>query len=112
MPVLSEQILVAPPIISQLANYLTKLFSSFIFPTEKARAIDTAKGSPSGTATTTIVTAIKNAFTIYFMDSKQTKQCVPIAIFTPKCIHKANIVNAANKVPIFPISSATYSNFC
>jgi hypothetical protein len=55
---------VAPPIISQLANYLTKLFSSFILPTEKANAIETAKGNPSGTATTTIVTAIKKAFTI------------------------------------------------
>ncbi len=34
VPVLSEQILSAPPIVSQACKYLTKLFYSFILPTE------------------------------------------------------------------------------
>ncbi len=33
VPVLSEQILSAPPIVSQACKYLTKLFYSLIFPT-------------------------------------------------------------------------------
>lgn len=51
------------------------MFSSFILPTEKAKAIVTAKGKPSGTATTIIVTAIKKAFTITDKDYTQIKQC-------------------------------------
>jgi len=34
VPVLSEQMLSAPPMVSQACKYLTKLFYSFIFPTE------------------------------------------------------------------------------
>lgn len=34
VPVLSEHILSAPPIVSHACKYLTKLFSSFILPTE------------------------------------------------------------------------------
>jgi hypothetical protein len=50
--------LLAPPIVSQAAKNLTKLFYYFIFPTEYAREIVTASGNPSGTAITTILTAI------------------------------------------------------
>lgn len=50
--------------ISQDAKFFTKFYSSFIFPTEYARAIVTANGNPSGTATTIIVTAIINDSTI------------------------------------------------
>ena len=46
------------------------------------------------------------------MDYKQKRQCSPMAIETPKWIHKANIVNKAKIIPIFPISSAKDSNFC
>ena len=46
----------APPIVSDEANFLTKLFSSFIFMTEKAKDIVTASGRPSGTAITMTVT--------------------------------------------------------
>lgn len=34
VPVLSVQILLAPPIVSQACRYLTRLFYSFILPTE------------------------------------------------------------------------------
>ena len=60
VPVLSLHILLAPPIISHDDRFLTKFYSSFIFPTEYANAIVTAKGNPSGTATTIIVTEIMN----------------------------------------------------
>lgn len=80
VPVLSEQISLHPPIISQLDNYLTKLLSSFILLTLNAKLIVTAKGSPSGTATTIIVTAIINADTISLADSVHKKQCFPNAI--------------------------------
>ena len=48
--------------ISQFERFLTKVFSSFIFPILKARDIVTASGSLSRTATT-IVTAIMKALT-------------------------------------------------
>jgi hypothetical protein len=60
VPVLSVQISFAPPIVSDASNFLTRLFSYFIFITEKAREIVTASGSPSGTATTmTVIPIIK-----------------------------------------------------
>jgi len=55
VPVLSEQMLFAPPIISQDDIFLTKLLSMSILEIEYAKDIITAKGRPSGTATTTIV---------------------------------------------------------
>lgn len=58
VPVLSEQIVLAPPIISHEASLFTKFLSRSIFFTEYANEIMTASGNPSGTATTTIVTPI------------------------------------------------------
>jgi hypothetical protein len=55
VPVLSEQIQFAPPIVSQADIYLTKLLSNNIFLTENAKERVTAKGSPSGMATTITV---------------------------------------------------------
>jgi hypothetical protein len=46
VPVLSEHILLAPPIISQEGRVLTRFYSSFILLTEKAKVIVTARGSP------------------------------------------------------------------
>ena len=63
VPVLSEQILSTPPIVSQAAKYLTKLFYYFIFPTLKASEMVTARGNPSGTETTIILIAIMKALT-------------------------------------------------
>ena len=61
LPVLSEQMLVALPIVSQAANTLIKHWSLYIFLVEKARAMVTDSGKPSGIATTTITTARMNA---------------------------------------------------
>jgi ribosomal protein L14 len=55
--------LLAPPIISQAAKVFTRFYSFFILFTEKASVIVTARGSPSGTATTMIVTPIIKALT-------------------------------------------------
>ena len=55
---MSEQIAFAPPIISQDFSYLTKFLSYNIFLTEYAKDKVTAKGRPSGIATTTTVMAI------------------------------------------------------
>lgn len=75
---------VAPPIISQEESSFTRLFSSFILFTENARAIVTAKGRPSGTATTIIVMAIKKLFITAYKLSTQIKQCSPKTMFTTK----------------------------
>jgi hypothetical protein len=56
VPVLSEQIVLAPPIVSQAYIFLTKFWSASIFLTEKANERVTARGSPSGIATTITVT--------------------------------------------------------
>ena len=69
VPVLSLQILLTPPMISQDARVLTKFYSSFILLTENAKVIVTAKGKPSGTATTIIVTPIMKNFNIFWRQS-------------------------------------------
>ncbi len=46
VPVLSEQIVLAPPIVSHAYIFLTKLLSTSIFLTEKAKDNVTAKGNP------------------------------------------------------------------
>ncbi len=61
VPVLSEHIIDAPPIVSQAYNFLTKFWSFNIFLTEKASEIVTASGNPSGIATTITDTPIINA---------------------------------------------------
>ena len=62
VPVLSVQTLLTLPIASDLSKCLTKLCSFFILSTEKAKAIVTAIGRPSGIATTMTVTPIMKAF--------------------------------------------------
>jgi hypothetical protein len=49
VPVLSEQMLVHPPIVSHAAITRTRFLSFCIFLTEYARAMVTASGKPSGT---------------------------------------------------------------
>ncbi len=46
VPVLSEQMLFAPPIVSQAYIRLTRFWSSNIFLTEKAKESVTERGSP------------------------------------------------------------------
>lgn len=91
--------------ISQEESSLTKLFSSFILLTENARAIVTANGRPSGTATTIIVIAIKKLLITAYRLSTQRKQCSPITMLTTKWMRIATIVNKAATVPILPIIS-------
>lgn len=55
VPVLSEQMLLASPIVSQAYILRTKLLSVSICFTETARESVTERGSPSGTATTMTV---------------------------------------------------------
>ena len=111
VPVLSLQMLLAPPIVSQLARFLTRFYWSFILLTENARAIVTANGRPSGTATTIIVIAIMNALiTIYnvlILRNSQSPLIHDIMIW----IIRAKNTRVATAVPIIPISSATASNF-
>lgn len=60
VPVLSEQIVFAPPMVSQASIFLTKLLSSNIFLTENAKERVTDNGNPSGIATTiTVIPRIK-----------------------------------------------------
>jgi hypothetical protein len=55
VPVLSEQMLLAPPIVSQASIFLTKLLSVSICLTETANERVTDRGNPSGIATTITV---------------------------------------------------------
>ena len=57
LPVLSEQMVVALPMVSQAANCLIEHLSSYIFFVLYANEMVTASGRPSGMATTTIVIA-------------------------------------------------------
>ena len=61
VPVLSVQISLAFPIVSEACNFLTRLCYLAIAPTEKASEMVTARGSPSGTATTTTVRPMMKA---------------------------------------------------
>ncbi len=58
VPVLSEQMVVAEPIVSHESSVFTRLFSFIIWDEEKASESVTASGSPSGTATARIVMAV------------------------------------------------------
>ena len=73
VPVLSEQMWVAPPIVSADERVLTKLFSFYIFLEAKLKEIVTAKGSPSGMATTITVTAIIKVFKSSFQSGLVSK---------------------------------------
>lgn len=58
VPVLSEQMWVAPPMVSEEANFLTRLLSFFMAALEKLNEMVTARGRPSGMATTITVIEI------------------------------------------------------
>lgn len=115
VPVLSEQMLSAPPIVSQACKYLTKLFSYLIFPTLYARAIVTANGRPSGTATTMMLTAMMNASTNSWRVSnlKRVLTNYPEANAPYKIWPNMQIkVAPAETIPTWPICSAKTVNFC
>ena len=58
VPVLSEQMVVALPIVSQASKCFTMLFKCDIFCCATANARVTASGKPSGIATTRIVITV------------------------------------------------------
>ena len=112
VPVLSVRISFAPPIVSAASNRLTRLFSYLIFSTEYAKLNVTARGSPSGTATTTTVIAITIASTRRLATATDNNGVPYTNEETTVLAHKANNVPIATYVPILPIKSATRSSFC
>mmetsp|Transcript_6481 Transcript_6481/g.13006 ORF Transcript_6481/g.13006 Transcript_6481/m.13006 type:complete len:353 (-) Transcript_6481:418-1476(-) len=109
VPVLSEQILVAFPIVSHAARCLIKLLSLSIFLVLKARLMVTARGRPSGTATTTMVTAI--------MKASRTAANQPSSwegsssLFIQRIPIRARKVAPAAAIPMYPIIAAISSSF-
>ena len=57
VPVLSEQMTVAEPMVSQATNCRTRLLARVILRMAKASDTVTLMGNPSGTATTMMMTA-------------------------------------------------------
>lgn len=73
---------VAPPIVSADAIFRTRLFNFYIFELEKLSEIVTARGRPSGMATTTTVIAIitdssRDGYTELFKSPKSYSIHVP-----------------------------------
>ena len=101
VPVLSEQIVVALPMVSQAASCRIKHLSLYIFFVLYAKLIVTASGRPSGIATTTIVTARMkawmNPFTTSFWDGVVERSVAQIRITS------ATKVAPAATQPILPI---------
>ena len=71
VPVLSVHITLAPPIVSHACIFLTKLLLSISFLIEKERLKVTAKGNPSGIATT-IIDTHKITIVIKFLNKPET----------------------------------------
>lgn len=103
VPVLSEQMLVAFPIVSQAARTRMKFCSSSICLVEYASEMVTANGRPSGTATTTMVTAMIAASTIPVAVSVSVSYVNRAIIITMN-------VSTAIKPPKYPIRSAMTSS--
>lgn len=111
VPVLSEQILLAPPITSQAAKCLTKLLSYLIFSTLNAKQSVTARGSPSGIATTiTVIPIIMYSIkSIKYLESHAFPSIHISPMKNPA--YRTTTVKTAAKSPIRPICSATLSSF-
>ena len=107
VPVLSEHILFAPPIVSHAYIFLTRFSSSSIFFTEKARDKVTASGSPSGIATTITVMAKMKKCRISVKSS-------PVFHYLDIPFSTANLIKSTIKIiiaeynPNLPISSAIF----
>uniref|UniRef100_A0A0A9CWT6 Uncharacterized protein n=1 Tax=Arundo donax TaxID=35708 RepID=A0A0A9CWT6_ARUDO len=108
VPVLSLQMTVAEPIVSQAANCRTNALSFIIFFIANARLNVTAKGNPSGTATTTIVTATAKCSNIWSTSSPDQLKRSPSWYFwlSNPCERTTKVKRAKNK-PMFPIVFAT-----
>ena len=112
VPVLSEQMAVALPIVSQLFKTRTKLPFCAILVVANANAKVTARGKPSGMATTTIVTAVITMSINFLPLSVGLKLWnePPGAKSTPNLISKTINKTIAAKNPYFEIPSAKLSN--
>eukprot|EP00659_Diplonema_papillatum_P004087 gene4086-biopygen4022 len=107
VPVLSEQMHVAPPMVSHAARCLTKFLSVSICFIEYAREIVTESGSPSGTATTTIATAVVS-ISQYFMNENDVASCQSRNV--SRAASTKNVAAAAAR-PNLPMVSARPSSF-
>ena len=106
------QIILAPPIVSHACIFLTKLLLSISFLIENERLKVTAKGNPSGIATTMIETH-KIIIVIKFLIKLETsKSSEPILYLTIIWINKATKVTTALPKPKYPIKSAIVFNLC
>ncbi|KAK9165322.1 hypothetical protein Scep_000513 [Stephania cephalantha] len=107
VPVLSLHMVVEDPIVSQAARWRTSALSFIIFFMAKARLKVTAKGSPSGTATTTIVTATAKYSSISSISSPDQLQ----RIIKKETSHLAFNVHSLLAMPSTPPCSFSFSAF-
>mmetsp|Transcript_48749 Transcript_48749/g.115777 ORF Transcript_48749/g.115777 Transcript_48749/m.115777 type:complete len:232 (+) Transcript_48749:1840-2535(+) len=115
VPVLSEQIVVALPIVSHALRCLTRFWSSIIFLTEKARAMVTASGRPSGTATTKTVTPTtrKRRYSRWWMEWSQCSlQHWPCANAMAKRTSSTATVRPPAMAPTLVMRVVMLSSFC
>ena len=103
-------ITLAPPIVSHACIFLTKLLLSINFLIEKARLKVTAKGNPSGIATTIIETHNIIIVNIFFINPNHSKSLLVIYL-TIILITNAIKVTTALPNPKYPIKSAILFNF-
>mmetsp|Transcript_160839 Transcript_160839/g.390720 ORF Transcript_160839/g.390720 Transcript_160839/m.390720 type:complete len:257 (-) Transcript_160839:527-1297(-) len=109
VPVLSEQMLVALPMVSQAASTRMKLLSASIFRVEYAREMVTASGSPSGTATTMIVMQMMNEWMIQSVRSRACSRTSSGLAYHMTII--MIIVARPAPAPILPMNFAMSSSF-
>mmetsp|Transcript_8941 Transcript_8941/g.29394 ORF Transcript_8941/g.29394 Transcript_8941/m.29394 type:complete len:257 (-) Transcript_8941:1175-1945(-) len=109
VPVLSLQICVAPPIVSHAAKKRTRLLSLIIFFMEYANEMVTASGSPSGTATTTMVTASKKKWSTSFHGATSDGKPLFFAIHAPVSEMKQHRATANPTYPILLARSPSFS---
>mmetsp|Transcript_41382 Transcript_41382/g.129583 ORF Transcript_41382/g.129583 Transcript_41382/m.129583 type:complete len:282 (-) Transcript_41382:557-1402(-) len=110
VPVLSEQMLVALPMVSQAASWRMRLLSFIIFVVLYARLMVTASGRPSGTATTTMVTARMKASSATSKPFSQLMGGSGLAL-QYHMLTMTTAVMAAMAPPYMPIVFAMTSSF-
>ncbi len=99
--------LFAPPIVSHAYIFLTRFWSNNIFLTEKASERVTAKGRPSGIATTITVMPMMKKF-------KSSGRSFDVSHYFETPFSIANLTNNTIRMiiaeyrPNFPISSAIF----
>mmetsp|Transcript_4290 Transcript_4290/g.13725 ORF Transcript_4290/g.13725 Transcript_4290/m.13725 type:complete len:405 (-) Transcript_4290:1425-2639(-) len=113
VPVLSEQMAVALPITSHLSRWRTKLLSFIMRCSEYMREMVTARGRPSGMATTAMVMPVMTASRrkeYHFWSSSSS--LLPVPSLTPQRIMRTVMVSKATASPALPMKVAMASSFC